>query len=144
MKLGQGAFEYLLVIGIALLIIVPGAIMFYNYSFGSSDELTRSTIDLIGNEIIDSVEKVYYIGENSWETLRLDVPEGVKRIYVLNNFELVIEYESRVGFSEAVFFSDINMTTPYPQGNISNEPHSGLNIIKIISMKNYVLINETR
>ena len=144
MKLAQSAFEYLLVVGIALLIIVPGAILFYNYSFGSSDEMMRSTIDLVGNEIIDSVEKVYYIGENSWETIRLDVPESVKNIYVLNNYELVIEYESKVGFSEAVFFSDINMTTPYAQGNISDEPHPGLNVIKIISMGDYVLINETR
>ncbi len=144
MKLSQVSFEYILVVGIALLIIVPGAMLFYNYSVRSGDELTRSRIDMVGNEIMDSVEKVYYIGENSWETIKVDVPDSVRRIYVLNNYELVIEYESYVGTSEAVFFSDINMTTPYPQGSISDEVHAGLNIIKITSLGYYVLINETR
>ena len=144
MKLSQVSFEYILVVGIALLIIVPGAMLFYNYSVKSGDELTRSRIDMVGNEIMDSVEKVYYIGENSWETIKVDVPDSVRRIYVLNNYELVIEYESYVGTSEAVFFSDINMTTPYPQGSISDEVHAGLNIIKITSLGYYVLINETR
>nr|MCK4929630.1 hypothetical protein [Nanoarchaeota archaeon] len=144
MKLSQVSFEYILVVGIALLIIVPGAMLFYNYSIKSGDELTRSRIDMVGNEIMDSVEKVYYIGENSWETIKVDVPDSVRRIYVLNNYELVIEYESYVGTSEAVFFSDINMTTPYPQGSISDEVHAGLNIIKITSLGYYVLINETR
>ena len=149
MKLGQGAFEYVLVVGIAMLLLVPGAILFYNYSTRSSDELMRSKIDMIGNDILDSVEKVYYIGENSWETIKVDMPENVRWIYVLNNYELIIEYESHIGVSEAVFFSDINMTTPpaYKVGNrgfISDETHAGLNIIRVISMGDYVFINESR
>jgi len=143
-KKGQGAFEYVLVVGIAMLLIVSGAMLFYNYSTRSSDELMRSRIDLVGNDIMGSVERVYYIGENSWETIKLDVPETVRRIYVLNNEELVIEYDSHVGVSEAVFFSNINMTTPHPQGSISDSVHAGLNIIRITSMGSYVLINEIR
>lgn len=158
MKLSQVSFEYIMVIGIALLIIVPGAMLFYNYSIRSGDELTRSRIDMVGNEIMDSVEKIYYIGENSWETIKIAVPDSVRWIYVLNNYELVIEYESSVGTSEAVFFSDINMTTPYnilgPGGvmrwyisDVPSDPqnaHPGLNIIKITSLGHYVLINETK
>jgi len=144
MKLGQASFEYVMVIGIAFLIIVPGAILFYNYTNKSSEDLTRAKIEMIGNEIVDSVEKVYYIGENSWETIEFDAPENVNRIYLTNNYELVIQYDSHLGFSEAVFFSDINMTTPYISGDISNSPHAGRNIIRITSMGSYVLINETR
>ncbi|HHE36896.1 MAG TPA: hypothetical protein ENL16_03730 [Candidatus Woesearchaeota archaeon] len=148
MGLGQAAFEYLMVVGIALLLIVPGAVLFYNYSVKSGDMLARSKIDLAGSEIIDSVEKVYYIGESSWETIRVDFPDNVRDIYILNNEELVVEYDTSVGVSESVFFSDINMTTSYPAGggrsNISSSPHPGLNVIKVISMGDYVLINETR
>ncbi|MBW2990496.1 hypothetical protein KY348_02195 [Candidatus Woesearchaeota archaeon] len=143
MKKGQGAFEYVLVVAIAMVLIVPGAMLFYNYSVRSSDELTRSQINMLGNEIMDGVEKVYYIGENTWVTLETTVPDNVRNIYVLNNYELVIEYNSHSGLSEAVFFSEINMTTPNG-GNISDSPHPGLNIIRIVSMGDFVFINETR
>jgi hypothetical protein len=151
LRKGQAAFEYILVVGIAMLLIVPGALLFYNYSIKSGDELLRSKIDLLGNEVMDGVEKVYYIGESSWETVKVDVPDSVKWVYILNNSELVIEYESHAGVSQAVFFSDINITTPFSIGEkyyISDVPadpmnmHAGLNMIKITSKGHYVLINE--
>lgn len=151
MKLGQGAFEYVLVVGIAMILIVPGALLFYQYSTRSNDELTRSKIDMVGNDMLDSAERVYYIGENSWETIEVDVPESVRQTYILNSSELVIRYDSQVGESEAVFFSDINITGPpaYQVGERSyiTDPataHPGLNVIKITSKGKYVLINETR
>lgn len=135
-----------------MLLIVPGAVLFYNYSSKSADEVSRSQIDILGNDFIDAVEKVYYIGENSWETIKIDAPDNVKWIYILDNSELVIEYDSRVGRSEAVFFSDINITTPYLMSGkeyisditVENETHAGYRQVKVTSMGNYVLINETR
>ena len=144
MKRGQGAFEYILVVGIAMILIVPGAVLFYNYSLKSSDEVIRSQIDMIGKQIMDSAEKVHYIGENSWESIKVDIPQNVRNIYILNNSELVIEYDSYVGISEAVFFSDINITPGGLQNSISSSMHQGLNIIKCTSMGSFVLINETR
>ena len=158
MRRGQSAFEYILVVGIAMFLIVPGAILFYDYSKRSGDEMLRSQIDMAGADIMDAVEKVYYIGENTWETIKVYVPDSVRWIYILNNSELVIEYDSQVGVGEAVFFSDINITAPpnYSIGGkqyISNitgqSSQAGLRIIKISSMStsnsvHYVLINETR
>ncbi|MBN2053180.1 hypothetical protein JW756_06780 [Candidatus Woesearchaeota archaeon] len=153
MKLGQGAFEYVLVVGIAMLIIVPGAILFYNYSTKSEDQVARSQIELVGNDIIETVEKVYYIGENSWETLKINIPDNVRWVYILQNSELVIEYDSQSGISEAVFFTDnINITTPYSIAgkeyisdvSADGEMHKGVRLIKVTSLGNRVLINETR
>lgn len=155
MRRGQSAFEYILVVGIAMLLIVPGAILFYDYSKRSGDELLRSQVDMAGGDIIDAVEKVYYIGENTWETIKVYVPDNVRWIYILDNSELVIEYDSQVGIGDAVFFSDINITAPLEYMNMSSgkqyitnitgEPNqAGLRIIKISSMGDYVLINETR
>jgi hypothetical protein len=161
MKRGQSGFEYILVVGIAMLLIVPGAVLFYNYSKRSSDELLRSQIDTVGSDIIDAVEKVYYIGENTWETIRVYVPDNVRWIYIMNDSELVIEYDSNAGIGQAVFFSDnINITAPDGPdyrfsgkqyiSNITDEPNqAGLRIIKISAMStptgvHYVLINETR
>ena len=151
MRQGQAAFEYLLLTGVAMLLIVPGAMLFYNYSLRSGDELTRSQIHMIGNEVTDSVEKVYYIGESSWETLRISLPESVAWVYILDNSEFVIGYNTRSGIAEAVFFSDINITTPYP-GPVANqrylsppaEMHAGTTLIRVTSMGGYVLLNETK
>jgi len=147
-KKSQSGFEYILVVGIAMLLIVPGAILFYHYSSQSGDEMIRSQIDSIGHDIIDSAEKIYYIGANSWETINENFPENVRRVYINNNpgdFELVIEYDSHVGVSEAVFFSDVNITAPPGYGgSISDEVHAGLNVIKVTSLGDHVLINETR
>ena len=151
MKLGQGAFEYILVVAIAMLLIVPGVVLFYNYSLKSNDAVLRSQIDMIGNDIMDAVEKVYNVGEYSWQSVKIDVPSKVSNIYILDNSELIIEYNTYSGISQAVFFSDINITAggnaiPFPSGavSISNAMHPGLNIIKVISVGSYVLINETR
>jgi hypothetical protein len=161
MRRGQSAFEYILVVGIAMLLIVPGAILFYNYSKRSGDELLRSQVDMAGSDIMDAVEKVYYIGENTWETIKVYFPDNVRWIYIMNDSELVIEYDSNAGISQAIFFSDnINITNPDGPGyrllgkqyitNITGEPNqAGLRIIKISSMAtttgvHYVLINETR
>lgn len=148
MKSGQGAFEYILIVAIAMVLIVPGVILFYNYSLKSNDQVLRSQIEMIGNDLMDAAEKVYYIGEYSWQSVRINIPEKVTNIYILDNSELVVQYNTFSGISEAVFFSDINITAggyAYGSGySISNSMHQGLNIIKAESKGDYVLINETR
>ncbi|MBN2458789.1 hypothetical protein JXB28_00745 [Candidatus Woesearchaeota archaeon] len=152
MRSGQAAFEYLMIMGVAMFLIVPGTIIFYNYSLQSGDDLVRSHIHMIGNQVIDTVEKVYYIGSNSWETVKVELPDKVAWIYILDNSELVIGYNTQTGISEAVFFSDIYMTTPYADGNknylsdpaLPETMHTGLTMIKITSIGNQVFLNETR
>ena len=77
MKSGQGAFEYILIVAIAMVLIVPGVILFYNYSLKSNDQVLRSQIEMIGNDLMDAAEKVYYIGEYSWQSVRINIPEKV-------------------------------------------------------------------
>ncbi len=144
MKSGQGAFEYILIVAIAMVLIVPGVILFYNYSLKSNDQVLRSQIEMIGNDLMDAAEKVYYIGEYSWQSVRINIPEKVTNILVLDNSELVVQYNTMSGISEAVFFSDINITPGGYAYSISNSMHPGLNIIKVESKGDYVLINETR
>jgi hypothetical protein len=73
------------------------------------------------------------------------VPDGVKAFYILNNYEVIIEYDSYGGLSQAVFYSDINITTPYSGGGISNISsffHPGLNQVKVASRGNFVEVQE--
>lgn len=157
MRQGQVAFEYLMIMGVAMIIIVPGAILFYNYSVQSGDDLVRANIHFIGNTILDAVEKVYYLGENSWQTVKVDLPSNTAWIYILGGSELVIGYNTQVGVAEAVFFSDIPLITPFEEdlgGGLKkyylSDPllpgsmHPGLTVIKVSSMGSVVMLNETR
>lgn len=144
-KRAQASFEYIMLVAVIMVFVVSGVGVIYSYSQRSSDDINFATIEKIGREITESGEKIYYVGGASWETLKFNVPTTVSAIYVINSNELVIEYDSRGGTSQAVFYSDINMTTPYIAANvasISPSHHAGLNIIKVSSQGSQVLIEE--
>ncbi len=144
-KKGQASFEYISMVAIIMLFVVAGTGIIYNYSQRSSQDISLGTIEKIGSDLIDVSEKIYYVGGNSWETVKFNLPDSVKKMYVQNNYVLVIEYESNGGLSQAVFFSDINLTTPYESngiGNLSSSFHPGLNSIRLTSNGNNVLIEE--
>ena len=149
MRRGQSSFEYIMLVALVLLFVVSGVGIIYSYSQKSNEDIKVATIEKIGVEIVDSVEKVYYIGGDSWETIKVSVPDGVKNIKVVAGNELVITYDTYGGISDAVFYSDINITTPYSGGvsfipirNLSSSFHTGLNMIKVTSNGSTVIIEE--
>ena len=139
---GQISVEYLLIIGMALGILVPGSILFYNYSKNSNDQLVASQINRIGKNIIGNVEQMYIIGKNSWVSVDVSFPENTLGAYIVDNSELVITYQTSRGITEAVFFTDIKIVGTY-SGNITDEFHSGFMKIKIESLGDQVLIGES-
>ncbi|MFH1506667.1 MAG: hypothetical protein ABIE94_06825 [archaeon] len=108
---GQTAMEYMLIVAFALVVIIPATFLFYNYSKGSNDELVGSQMSSIGLEILDSSERMFIGGEHQWETLKFNLPDQFKEMYILDYSELVIEYYTQTGTSQAVFFSDIEIRT---------------------------------
>ncbi|MFC2134079.1 class III signal peptide-containing protein [Bacteroidota bacterium] len=139
---GQISVEYLLIIGMALAILVPGSILFYNYSKNSNEQLVASQINRIGKNIISNAEQMYTIGKNSWVTLDISFPESTTDAYIVDGSELVIKYQTTRGITESVFFTDITIEGLF-SGNISNPFHSGNMKIKIESLGDRVLIGES-
>jgi hypothetical protein len=136
---GQASLEFIIIVGMVMFFVVTGSIVLYNYSSRANDEVARANIHKIGLDLADSIEKVYYIGENSWETIRINNPSNVKNISIIDNSELVISYDGRGGMSEAVFFIDVNVTGP-ASGVVTN--HSGLALIRVVSYGNKVNVTE--
>ncbi|MBU0471983.1 MAG: class III signal peptide-containing protein [Nanoarchaeota archaeon] len=141
MKKAQISVEYLFIIGLALAILVPGSIMFYNYSQESNNKLVAGQINRIGKNIINQAEQMNAIGKNSWTTIEANLPETTRNIYA-KDYELVITYQTDNGLSESVFFSDINIKGEYTDGEISPAFHSGTMKIKIEAKEGYVSISE--
>lgn len=139
----QVSIEYLFVIGLAMAIIIPGSMLFYNYSRESNEQLVSSQINRIGKNIINNAEEMYVIGKHSRITLDANLPETVESIFTTaDGSELVITYNTPRGLTESVFFSDVKINGSSPGGNISSQFHSGMMQIKIESKGDYILIGE--
>jgi len=138
---GQVSVEYLIIVALAMAIIVPGAVLFYNYANESNEKISASQINKIGKNIVSQAEDIYTIGKNSWTTIEASFPEPVTKAYILDN-ELVIKYDTSRGPTEAVFFSDVPIQGGFSGGNISSAFHTGFMSVKIESLGSSVLISE--
>ena len=112
-KKGQSAIEYIFIVALALLIVIPGTIIFYQYSQSSQKAIVSSQIYKIGTDMVSSAHTMYSLGDNSWQTIELNLPSTVHEIKIYNESSstssrgvLVIRHGTDY-LSDAVFFSRI-------------------------------------
>lgn len=138
---GQISVEYLIIIGIALGILIPGVMFFYTYSQSNEGSTTNAHLNDVGLRMVGTAKSTYAQGIGAWQTLEITLPPDVTRVYV-NDTELTIVYETQNGISEAVFFSSVNMTAPNSDGNVT-VARPGVIRLRFMSQGSKVLINET-
>lgn len=141
-KKAQFSVEYLIIIGLVLVVIIPAILLYYSYSRAHTTKISASSINDIGLKIVENAKSVYSLGEGSWVTLELSLPENIKSMQIPVKNELVIEYFTEGGVSEAVFFSDINLTTTNPQNPYILQERIGLVKFKIRSTGGEVVLEE--
>lgn len=105
-KKGQSGIEYMAIIGIALLVLVAGTIIFLNYSKSSNDQVVSSQLNIIGSTIMSNAESMYVLGNESWITIEFNFPHNVKTVAINNNQEMYFAYATSKGTSYVVFFSE--------------------------------------
>lgn len=137
LRSSQSSLEYLLVVALTFVIIVPTTYLFYNYSKESSEEITDAQITKLGKSIVDTAETIFYSGEGSKATLELNVPDSVGSALIIDGRELVFNVTTNFGTSEIVFFSSVNMTGLNCEANVCKLPElasSGLKKLKILAI----------
>ncbi len=82
-KRGQIAVEYILIITVALMIILPGIYLFRNYVSQSSDQIVERRLTEISNSIITKGRKMYYYGPPSKSTVTVELPPEIRAMYLL-------------------------------------------------------------
>ena len=129
---GQVSIEYILIVAFTFAILIPGVYFFYTYSQNSAASLASAQYAKLGQEMLDMAVKTTAQGQGSWLTLDANIPDALQDITVLNSggSELIIRYQTNVGASDAVFFSDTTLSaktlSPIANGTIFlNQPHSG-------------------
>ncbi len=109
----QVSMEYLMIVGLSFLVLIPTSYFFYQYSQTSNEAVVKSQINKIGNSFLMTAEGVYGLSEGSILTTEVTYPQNIKDMYILNKNELIIRYETSSGMSEAVFFSRVDLSGNY-------------------------------
>ena len=69
--------EYLMIVGVAFMIIVPMMYIFYSYTTSTRDEIALAKLDQIGSSIVNTAEEVFFLGPPSKSTIYYTMPDGV-------------------------------------------------------------------
>jgi len=144
-KKGQSAVEYLSIVAIGLMVLIPGSYLFLNYSKSTTDQVSASQLNLAGVEMINEAEKMYVLGRNSWTTLELSIPGIFHSAGINEGKELYFNYSTQTGPSQVVFFPvgfNISNSTTTCTGKCDLNLTAGINRIRIQSQGQFVSIKK--
>ncbi len=150
-KKAQISFEYISIVSFGLAILLSGIYIFYSYSMSSNDAMVISRVEEAGYNIIHHVETLYYTtGVGSSVFIEINLPESIKDStfsFTQGETELVFEYTTSGGTTEAIFFTPINMTSNNPQGTgytffNAGDVHSGSVMLKITKINGGIRVDE--
>jgi len=131
---GQSALEYALIVGIALLIMIPLWVSI-NSSLGvTKTELQSSYAKHAVSKLKGAADAVYVQGSPAKFTLLVNFPEGISNITISNN-EISIRLETPAGISDVVA-----ITLGPVVGSIS--PTSGTHRVIVRAVDNIVNVSE--
>lgn len=86
------------------MVIVPTLLFFLTFTGTSADSVSHSRVNEIGMEMMETAQNVYALGRHSWLTLDVNVPDSVDGFYISNSSEIVIQYNTKYGLTDAVFY----------------------------------------
>ncbi len=129
----QISMEYLIVMGFVVLMSVPLVVIFFEQSAGAQDYVNADRASQIGRQVVDSAEKVYYLGSPSVTTLKVSMPDTVNAV-IISPADITFRMDTGSGQSDVTIPSDVALS-----GNISSA--SGLQYIRIQSLGDSVNIS---
>ncbi len=142
----QASMEYLIVVGVAFLVMIPTIYFFFSYSKDSGQEISTSQLDSIGREMVQTAETLLYSGSGSKTTMKLSIPQGVQHAFIVDQREIVFNASTAIGYSELVFFSRVNLTSSLGCGlgpcTIPGIAAAGTKQVRLTALNSSVLIEQ--
>jgi len=78
----QISFEYILIIGVVLMISLPSFYILRSYLRDSSDSITLEEIEVIAERIISTAKEASYKGVGSRITVAFNMPAGIEKAFI--------------------------------------------------------------
>ena len=110
---GQVSVEYMLIIGFVTVITIPLIIIYQTFNEDSNTEINSAQVEQVAKKVVDTAESMYYLGEPSQTSIRVNIPNGVKAGRIGNN-EIVFNLTVGSGTAEIVRSSPVNITGSLP------------------------------
>ena len=133
-KEAQVSVEYMMIIGFATIITIPLIIIYYTFTQESGDEINSVQILQISKKIVDAAESVYYLGEPSQTTIRVNIPSNVILANLSAGYEVVFRLKTKAGEVDIVQNSAVNITGSLPTNKSTY-------LITVEAKSNYVNIS---
>jgi len=129
---GQSSLEFLLIMGVAMMMILPLIVVFFQQSDNLNTEITNSQADKVASEIRDAADEVFYLGTLSKKTISVYMPENVVSAELSQN-SIILTIDSSGGDYEIVKWTAANLS-----GTLNNHP--GIHVISAEAYDDYVVI----
>ena len=113
-KEAQISVEYMFIIGFATLITVPLILIYFSFTEGSNQEITFSQINQVAKKVVDAAESIYYLGEPSQTTLKVNIPDNVVLANLSAGYEVIFKIKTKSGETDVVRSSSVNITGSLP------------------------------
>ena len=119
-KEAQVSMEYMFLIGFATIITIPLIIIYQSFIQDSNEEISSAQIEQIAKNVIDTAESVYYLGEPSQTTLKVNIPGNIVAVDLEGGsletgyYEVVFNISTKSGIVEIVQNSKVNITGSLP------------------------------
>lgn len=139
-QIAQIAMEYLMVIALAFMLLVPGIYLFYSYASYREQATTSTQLYNIGSEIISSARIIALNGPPARTTIQAQIPKELINVTIVNNTDFVFRYRVYTKESEIVFFSPVLLNTTNCNHVCYLNLDQGLNKIRLEAYPNYVLV----
>lgn len=133
-KKGQVSMEFLMVTGFAFLLLIPVLILFLTQTQDINEDVTAAQVNKLGEELVESVNNVYYLGEPTKKTIHAYIPKYVKSITFTDN-RIIFTVDTGTFSYVVTKIAAANIT-----GSLSS--NAGLHTIEIIAQGNAVIIQE--
>ena len=115
---GQVSVEYMLVIALVMMVLVPASYLFITYSERSTTQLNEAQVQKVGGTLVNNAEKVYYMSSPARLTVKEQFPSSIVNIstnidWDENVNEVVFYMSSGEWDAQYVFTSNVNFNTSF-------------------------------
>lgn len=95
---GQVSMEYMTIMGLSLLLLMPLVVIFAQQSNSLQEEVDAVQIEKIGLSIIDSAEELFFLGSPSQKLLEIYFPNSIEQI-TIESQAIVFYYNDNESFA---------------------------------------------
>lgn len=134
----QSALEFLMIVGLSLVLIIPALLLFFHFTQDATYAAITSRVDNIGNAMVETAQRVYFYGDEAREVLTIDFPQKVLSWEIQNNHEMVFTLEVPGGITQSVFYSEVPISGTFIEDDVTQ----GIKQILFVNNQSMVEISE--